>query len=311
MGQLMYAFEEDRSSAALERLRTMVAEPVRDEQDLLAWLPKAGLLAAVPGGDRQALDSWEQRVGDAQCTDLSELVYRRLLELNWDCQNADGEDLADAVLDAQEWGLWARLSGVTGSTSTMVEAMEEAVRHARDDEAYRDAIEDWRITWQIDESMLIPPVRCPMTATECEFAHRLLALDRSLRRNEDATSRSLTDPPVLARIGDFRDKMKQAAADAGYRPRMRLKFLSPDRAYFALMVIGEEADKADLTFWEDATGTEAFDLAGSIVTLGPGPVHTLKISHDAEAVMSLQDLPSHVRAIVVGSRVWLLQNVEM
>lgn len=157
-----------RRKGTMDRLRELVAGPVRDEQDLLAWLPKAALLAAARGGDPGPIETWPDRVKDARCDDLTELVHQRLIELVWDVENADGEDLADAVLDAQEWHLWAQRDDVPADAKSVIAEMIYVVRYARDGIAYREALEDWQTTWQVAESRLIFLVLVPSTAQDWE-----------------------------------------------------------------------------------------------------------------------------------------------
>lgn len=150
----------------LEDLRDQVSGTrIEDGEDFLAWAPKAALLAAL--GEPEALSEWKERLGESG-EELDELLDRRAREFGWDKEHADGEDLADTVLDAQEWFMfWKLAPGLLPIKSQQcLSAMADEAEIIKDDDAWKQAIIDWRETWCIPRCLLLTVVMDPVTLSD-------------------------------------------------------------------------------------------------------------------------------------------------
>lgn len=287
-----------------ERLEVLVAA-----DDLPEWIGLASRAGAL--GDRGYLEQAPEKLESMglDAAGLRELVLSRFKEGAWDLENAHGEFLGYAVMDAQDWAFLVELdpkvAWVTKEIGGFIRAWAILADEAELDAEAMTTIERLRdlALAGVDEDLLLPVVKVPICREEKVMVRRAAAAMR-----EQAGS----DHSPVGRIGPGEEPLRAAAS--GAVGVSTLVWESPQGGLLAEARINPESRRVIIevtTRFGD--GESAVVLAGRPGVLGDTP---FVLDDDACAVVDGERYDAIVKRIgfrddfKLGGQPWRLIRKE-
>lgn len=153
----------------------VAAMPLAGEQDLVAFLPPASRLAALPGGGCDRFMLWPE-LAEKLGARFSDLLRARVDEGLWDLDQALGENLAAAVVDAEDFACFSALAReltpdaaarhLSGDIADLFDLWRDEAENAPLDAAAVSFLEDWADLFPIRADLRLDAVRAPFSAFE-------------------------------------------------------------------------------------------------------------------------------------------------
>lgn len=165
-----------------EQLAREIGEmPVKDEQDLLFFLPLAARLAAL--GNSAHLTRWPKLARELR-TDIMRLLTERFYEGVWDLRHAVGQDLGLAVVAAQDFTcFWVLQKDILpAGITTLLESWGQEAEDTLLDEEAVETLERFIECFPLPEDMRLHLVDAPISS----FAEAFLARGASARPTIEA-----------------------------------------------------------------------------------------------------------------------------
>ena len=163
------------TSNAVSELRQALSElSVRNEQDLLEYIPLAARLNVL--GDSDALKNWHLRAEPFKDR-VGPLLVERGREGIWDLQQAFGEDLGLAIIDAQDFHCFRLCEGegerniLPPEASRMLLAWAEEAEETSLDEDAAETLRHFIERFPLPEEQQLAVVHAPVT----EFMEAVVA----------------------------------------------------------------------------------------------------------------------------------------
>lgn len=139
---------------------------IKDEEDLLSFLPRAARLAAA--GDRTHLDKWPEWAKPFDDR-LEDLLVRRAHEGLWDLRHALGEQLGFSVVEAQDFACLRQLVQLPPAAVEAIDAWTEEAERAPIDEDAVEILERYRAAYDLAEEFRLAIVEAPISLTDKAF----------------------------------------------------------------------------------------------------------------------------------------------
>lgn len=209
----------EQSSHHRAELVKELEQPLEMIEEVPEWLGWAARLAAL--GDRRYLDEptdpyVRERIADAK--GLRQCVLERVREGVWDLENATGEFLAYAVVDAQDWTFLTKLEPpdwVNLDIRELIHGWSGATEDVVFDADGLYIIESYRDYYRFDKALLLPVVIEPLTVGHVTLLEQMADQLRAERQE----TRIPKKPAPLERL--------RLAASGQSPPAEKLRWINP------------------------------------------------------------------------------------